>query len=295
MVLGMMPYPVKVLVKAFLSPRYYFRILTNDARAYFGLFSSKVHVIFIAGLPKSGTTWVENFISNIPGYNPRVLTGSRELLRQHCLPTEAVSKSPKYGYSAIKTHTDPTNQNIDVLVNNGVNKILVMYRDPRDVAISTYYYVLKNKPWEPSDWHYADYSEMSKEEGLSHSVEFVIDDCVPWIKGWIELAKNRQDIECKMLKYEDLLNNPIETFHGILSFFEINLSEAEFDSVMHAIEEGKEKKEEAALMLPGKKTTKRKGVVGEWRNELNFEQKRIMKEAAGDLLVELGYEDNFGW
>ena len=80
------------------------------------------------------------------------------------------------------------------------------------------------------------------------------------------MAAERIDIECKIVRYEDLRNNPNEIFHRILRFFEINLSEAEFASIMHAIEEGKQKKE-PALMLPGQKTTKRKGVVGEWKKE----------------------------
>jgi hypothetical protein len=40
----------------------------------------------------------------------------------------------------------------------------------------------------------------------------------------------------------------------------------------------------------------RKGVVGDWRNHLKTDEaKDIVKELAGDLLIELGYESDYRW
>ena len=39
----------------------------------------------------------------------------------------------------------------------------------------------------------------------------------------------------------------------------------------------------------------RKGVSGDWREVFTERDKRIFKEEAGELLVELGYEDDLGW
>ncbi len=39
----------------------------------------------------------------------------------------------------------------------------------------------------------------------------------------------------------------------------------------------------------------RKGVSGDWRGAFTERDKRIFKEEAGDLLVELGYEKDRGW
>jgi hypothetical protein len=131
-----LPYPIKIIIKVVLSPKYFFRIFINDFRAYFGKSPCCTKMIFVARYPKSGTTWVENFISNIPGYNPRILNGPREVLRHHNLPVDAFKKIPHYGYSAIKTHIAPSSQNIEILVNNEVNRVVVIYRDPRDIAVS---------------------------------------------------------------------------------------------------------------------------------------------------------------
>ena len=290
----MLPYSVKKLGRVILSPRYHLRILMNDAKALAGFFSYPSKVIFVAGLPKSGTTWLENYISHIPGYNPRVLFGSRDLLTLNRLPGNAFSKIPKYGYSAIKTHILPTGENADVLVENNVTKIIIMYRDLRDVAVSLYYF-LRDNPWEQSD-DQADYQGMGKEQGLSHIVNEVTDSYASWVIGWMEVAKTRKDIEFKFIKYEDLLSDSIGVFQSVLSFYDIRISDEEFDSVMSAIHDDRNRKKSKSLLyLPGNRTTKRKGIAGEWKKELNGEQKKIFREKVGALLVELGYENDLNW
>jgi hypothetical protein len=39
----------------------------------------------------------------------------------------------------------------------------------------------------------------------------------------------------------------------------------------------------------------RKGVSGDWRGAFTEGDRRIFKEEAGDLLVELGYEKDHDW
>lgn len=289
-----LPAPVKVSIKVVLSPYYFFRIVINDVRAYFGYVPGDSRIIFVAGYPKSGTTWVENFISNIPGYNPRVLGGDREVLRFHGLPPDAFDKIPKHGYSSIKTHINPNDENIDILVRNGVNKVLVMYRDPRDIVVSNYYHILKDNPWKPTDSFYADYSKMTKEDALSHSMDLMIDDFSSWIHGWKKCAEERQDIDCLVIKYEDLRNDPRGTFRKTLSFFGVELNKEQFDETFSASEKPLGGNFMTAF-LPGKMSTKRKGTFGEWKKEFNANQKREFKEKAGSLLVELGYERDLDW
>jgi hypothetical protein len=39
----------------------------------------------------------------------------------------------------------------------------------------------------------------------------------------------------------------------------------------------------------------RKGIAGDWQNVFTEEDKRVYKEEAGSLLIELGYEDDNHW
>ena len=283
------PYLMRVIVKLILAPKYCFKIWKNDFTALMGRPPGGTRTIFVAGYPKSGTTWVENFISHIPGYNPRALYGDREVLRHHNLPEDAFVKIPKFGYSAIKTHVTPDAKNIDILIRSGVRKVLVMYRDPRDIVVSNYYHILKNNPWIPSDPFYANYSVMSKEEGISHALGMTLDDYIAWVSGWKAVAHDRQDIDCLFLKYEDLRNDPEEAFRGILEFFDVKLNNSQLNTVILASNK-KSKKVFTTSLMPGNKSTKRKGIVGEWKEELNEKQKEIFKKKAGKFLIDLGYE-----
>lgn len=288
------PYPIKVLLKMMFAPKYYFQIIKNDLTAFMGRTPGKTKILFVAGYPKSGTTWVENFISHLPGYNPRVLGGDQEFLRYHELSPNAFERIPMHGYSAIKTHINPSKRNIDILIKNGINKVLVMYRDPRDIVVSNYYYVLKSNPWKPEDPFYADYTKMSKEEALTHTLNMVINNYGEWVQGWKKIANDNSGIDCLFLRYEDLLNNPRESFEKILSFYGVTLSEIQFNKLILASEHKIYKIFPVSLM-PGGRSTKRKGMSGEWISELNEEQKKLFKEKIGKLLVELEYEKNIEW
>ena len=65
------------------------------------------------------------------------------------MPKEAFNDFLKYSFSYVKTHVSPDSKNIEILLNKGIKKILLVYRDPRDprdIAISQYYHIYKNNP-----------------------------------------------------------------------------------------------------------------------------------------------------
>lgn len=284
---------IKKIAKVIWSPLYYFRIFVNDVKALLGITYYPTKVIFVAGYPKSGTTWVENFISNIPGFSPRVLGGDSEILRHHGIPSDAFKGVPRYAYSAIKTHAMPHKDNIDVLINNGVTKVLVMYRDPRDIIVSNYYHVLKNNPWKAEDPFYADYNKMSKEDAISHSAQVIIEDFCSWIKGWRQVPSQHREMQCLHVTYEQLRQNPILVFRRILAFFSIELDEASFQAVIKAATTPSASKPSGRE--PGTRSTRRNGMTGEWRKEMNDRQREFIKQHAGMCLVELGYESSLEW
>ena len=56
------------------------------------------------------------------------------------------------------------------------------------------------------------------------------------------------------------------------------------------------KAEEVAVELFSEPTqTFRKGVAGEWKTHFKEAHKRVFKEIAGQLLIDLGYEKDFNW
>ena len=83
------------------------------------------------------------------------------------------------------------------------------------------------------------------------------------------------------VRYEDLVTSPEETTREIFA----HLEEPWVPDVLefHA-------RETEHYQRPISDAS-----VGKWRNELTTEQKSVVKDVSGDLLIELGYADDLDW
>lgn len=95
------------------------------------------------------------------------------------------------------------------------------------------------------------------------------------------------------LKYEDLLEEPEEEMGRLLEFLGADASEQSLDQCVSAgsfekLAGGRRRGQEAASFF-------RKGIAGDWKNVFTEKDKQEFKAAAGDLLIELGYEEDNTW
>ena len=280
---------IKLAIRIALRPLSYIKYAKNDLLSFLGIRFGDTNIVFIAGFPKSGTTWVTNFVTRIPGYNLRQFSGDPEVIRHHNVPDDAFKWFSKSGYSILKTHINPNNRNLSILKKANVKKILVMYRDPRDVAVSNYYHVLKSNPWKKSDKFYLDYKNVSKLEGLSHSLDLVIKSFSPWVNGWFDLAKKTKDMDFYFLSYEELRTNKEDTFANLMKFFGINLTELEIKNILKVISKHPKHFNPSRLNLYGFSSTFRQGKIGSWESEFDNSLKSIANENLNQILTELGY------
>lgn len=94
--------------------------------------------------------------------------------------------------------------------------------------------------------------------------------------------------------YEDLLEHPDKEVRRLLEFLDTCASEEIVEQCVNAASfkkwsNGRERGfEDSAAFL-------RKGIAGDWKNVFTDKDRRIYKEAAGDLLVKLGYAANNDW
>jgi hypothetical protein len=96
------------------------------------------------------------------------------------------------------------------------------------------------------------------------------------------------------VKYEDLLERSDEETRRLLIFLGAEASKETVRGCLEAasfekLSRGRKRGEEDATSFF------RKGVAGDWRNVFTAEDKRIFKDAAGEMLVELGYEKDDNW
>ena len=188
-------------------------------------------------------------------------------------------------------------------------RLIHIIRDGRDVAVSSMHHVWNNARHEGGIHDLAP-EEIAKRDEYRADPEafrssgrsiFAGRQLAGTAKNWAEMVgRARQDgpellgDKYAEVRYEDLLTNPEEELARLLRLLGADASEG---AVAACVEAGsferwtrgrKQGEEDSAAFL-------RKGVAGDWKNVFTEDDRRAFKEAAGDTLVELGYEKDNGW
>jgi hypothetical protein len=95
------------------------------------------------------------------------------------------------------------------------------------------------------------------------------------------------------VRYEDLLERPLEEVRRLLEFLGAGADES---TVVRLVEKSAfERKSNREKGQEDSSSRLRKGIAGDWKNAFTDGDKRIFKEVAGDLLIRLGYEKDSNW
>jgi hypothetical protein len=150
-------------------------------------------------------------------------------------------------------------------------KLVAIYRDGRDVVVS--------------DKHYR------RNQGLtSYSVE---DSINKWRRAMEAQLEYAQAYDVLTFSYESLLADTADMLRRLLAFLEIPEDRAIQEDMLR-----RSSFEFTTGRARGQESTNnfyRKGVAGDWVEQLRDEDKALFAERAGDLLVRLGYEESADW
>ena len=208
------------------------------------------NIIFLVGMPISGSTWMKNLLAQVPGFYTRKNVMPYKIKHYQDICDSGFLYHPQYGYSLFKTHLNPKDENIACLYRNGVDKIIVMYRDLRDVAVSRYYRCV-DVPKDKTDPEYVDYNAISKYEGMNDSIHVVGTIYIDWIKKWLDEAERNPE-KYFLVSYEELKKDTKKVYQEILDFYCIKMSDVKIDETI-AKTKGKgnfKKNWEAQKILP---------------------------------------------
>ena len=248
-------------------------------------------VLFIAGLPKSGTTWLKKMIASYPGFHELLISdvAAYELAtggsHDYDLPTDIFSRLEDM-LVVTKMHVHGSQHNVELLRAAGVSYV-VLYRDLRDVAVSHLFYVQRT-PWHPE---HSVYVNLSVPEGLMAFAERTLLAYRDWVRSWHENRDPKASLE---LRYEQMLADPMATMTRVAEHFELDSSPDRIRDIVdthsfHRLSRGRSPGQESSGSFF------RKGVAGDWTNHFTPKLKQIYRELIGDFLIEFGWEQDDSW
>ncbi len=246
--------------------------------------------VLINSIPKSGTHLLSNMLFSVPYSQMRGDATDADKFSDDSERFEFVKNQlTDFSEDTVFLAHIPHSQQIDNwLEEKGIKQVFVL-RDPRDVAVSMHYYVMKSKG---KHYHFPLYNQLqTNEERLLRVIEGFGDgetsynvnsESIPNLKlfyeaylPWIESPNTY------VVKFEDLINptKKYEEVQELLKFLEITPSNANIDRM---IQRGQN---------PKRSGTFRKGKTGGWKDEFQPEHIEAFERVFGnELLKKLGYE-----
>ena len=242
--------------------------------------------ILVNATPKTGTTWLVHMVESIPGYrNAGNFKGNVERYRD-------VQEG-----TVIHGH-DLYTPELARLLSSRKIKVVVTIRDPRDQTVSRMFHVRRDTthPW------YERLRQMQTDEALMKVIEGgaglpSVYESNMISKKWLD----HQDDNIMCVRYEDNLADPEGEFTRVVNFLGIPLGKKLISAIVH-----RNRFERSVLgrriwatgRLPGEEDQLshfRKGIAGDWRNYFGPQHIQRIKEVAGDLFIEMGYEKSTTW
>jgi len=163
-----------------------------------------------------------------------------------------------------------------------------IFRDPRDVVVSHVFYVTD---MEARHIHHDYYQSLPDVEARlkvsilgrpAAGVEFpdIAARFAPYL-DWLNQP------EVLAIHFEDLIHDRVQTLTRIMDHL---LARAPLQPTRQLILDSLE-----SSINPTKSPTFRSGKTGEWKKYFKEEHKKLFKDVAGNLLLQLGYEKNNDW
>jgi hypothetical protein len=241
-------------------------------------------LVISAGMQKSGSGYIYNVINDLlvtSGHkDARTIKdkyGFHEIMKWHNnnigkldfnILLKLLFSSLKEGKFAVKTHEGPSRYH-NILLKLRLIKTIYIYRDPRDVLLSV-----------------QDHGRKIRDAGENHTfanlVEF--DDAYKEIKSWINIFDAYLKLkDVLILRYEDLLTNPVLTVETICKYIDIHVSPEDINKILLKYDKNNEDADLRGLHF-------NKAIIYRYKNELSQARKDFFKNDIGEVIQKMGYE-----
>lgn len=241
-------------------------------------FSGRLPLYLVAEFPKSGGTWFSRMLAE-------------------CLevPFPDPWSNHRFESCVLRGHH---------LYNRRFRNTVAVFRDGRDVVVSSYYFFLfpaeGNLKYSVEDTrrrlNFADYEDIHT--NLPRFIEYLFCEYprVGWSNcfSWSEFVDSWHNKAVAEVKYEDLLASPHQTLARVVKQLAgRELSPERLDQIVQTYSfesmTGRKRGSEERTAFA------RKGIAGDWKNHFSAEAREVFDAYAGQQLLTLGYENDRQW
>lgn len=171
------------------------------------------------------------------------------------------------GTFIVKTH-DPPGISARLLNKTGNLKIIYSYRDPRDALLSA-----------------TDHGQRIIADGEYHTFAKIVDFGVALktVNSWIDIWEKCDRIpNVLLLKYEDLMTDPLSCINNILNYLELSVDENKIQEILWKYSKNNPGRARKGLHF-------NKAKIYRYKEEMSLEQRNACLEYFGSRLLDMGY------
>ena len=220
--------------------------------------SSRGDYIFVACMPKSGSTFLANALSELTGYRYVNLTYAYERNEQNLYLPKLIDS---YGFGSVThLHVRGTNANIE-LMNTFSIRPVILVRNIFDIVVSIRDHMLQEGFEFPTFFCNEKFTELTEKEQF----DFIIEQGLPWyfnfyVSWYVALLS--KSIDALWLIFEEVVSDWNEALRNVAQFYGVKKTDKE---IAEALEQTRKKRRQ--------QTRFNKGKVGRGSSELTNDQK----------------------